>query len=143
MIGTPQRVMDRLFDRVNVRNSDECWPWKLSAGGHGYAQVGWWADGRSQMRLVHRLIYNRTRGHIWSGYEVDHRCRNRICCNPSHLRLLPDHENHASNGQALRTRCPQGHEYTPENTHITSKGHRCCRQCARDRNADRYVGASA
>ena len=46
-----------------------------------------WADGAE---MFHRFIY---RAHhdlpeVPEGYEVDHVCRNRPCCNPKHLRLL-------------------------------------------------------
>jgi len=32
-----------------------------------------------------------------------------------------------------RTHCPQGHEYTEENTYVTPKGSRSCRACQRGR----------
>lgn len=34
---------------------------------------------------------------------------------------------------AERTHCPQGHEYSPENTYVDIKGNRHCRPCMRDR----------
>ena len=30
--------------------------------------------------------------------------------------------------------CKHGHEFTPDNTHITNNGGRSCRACGRDRN---------
>lgn len=30
--------------------------------------------------------------------------------------------------------CKHGHEFTPDNTHITNNGSRSCRACVRDRN---------
>ena len=30
--------------------------------------------------------------------------------------------------------CKHGHEFTPDNTHITNNGRRYCRACGRDRN---------
>jgi hypothetical protein len=37
----------------------------------------------------------------------------------------------------MRTHCPSGHEYTPENTGIDNRGGRFCRECGRNR-ARRY-----
>jgi hypothetical protein len=34
-----------------------------------------------------------------------------------------------------RTHCPQGHEYTPENTYVSARGWRYCRACNRERSA--------
>jgi hypothetical protein len=35
---------------------------------------------------------------------------------------------------AAKTHCPQGHEYTPENTYLQPKGSRACRVCLRESN---------
>lgn len=37
----------------------------------------------------------------------------------------------AAQSPAERTHCPRGHEYTLENTYVTRKGHRNCRECNR------------
>jgi hypothetical protein len=36
---------------------------------------------------------------------------------------------------AGKTHCPQGHEYSPENTYVDSNGHRWCRVCSREHSA--------
>lgn len=36
-----------------------------------------------------------------------------------------------------KTKCPQGHEFTPENTFVDGSGYRRCRQCNRDRSKRR------
>ena len=43
-------------------------------------------NGKQQM--FHRVIYELHNGPIPKGYEVDHMCRNRACCNVKHLRTL-------------------------------------------------------
>lgn len=41
----------------------------------------------------------------------------------------------------LRTHCHRGHEYTPDNTYITKRGHRECRKCrAESRRKHRMEG---
>jgi hypothetical protein len=63
---------------------------------------------------------------------VDHLCFNTLCCNPEHLRLLPNLENARRQRSAFKTHCIRGHEFTPENT-IRTGGNRRCRECARAR----------
>lgn len=114
------------WSRVDVRESGECWLWTQSAGSHGYGQT--W-DG-TDVLLAHRVAWVLTHGAIPDGLTVDHQCRVRTCCNPSHLRLLTNVENARDNGMARRRRCPSGHAYDEKNTYVDPAGHRRCRACA-------------
>lgn len=127
--------LDRLATRrwwkdVAVGEPDECWPWLLSVGNHGYGNT---YDGKR--RLAHRVAWAmHHQQQIPDGMTIDHICRNRVCCNPNHLRLLPNVVNATDNGQGRKTHCPRGHEYTEENTRMNAKGHRFCRACQKIRN---------
>jgi hypothetical protein len=37
----------------------------------------------------------------------------------------------------MKTHCPRGHEYTPENSRIDTLGYRACRACAREKAQER------
>lgn len=96
----PRRVIDRIFDRVEVKGSGECWPWKLSLGSHGYSQASWSiGGGRNAVTTAHRVAWMAAMGPIPEGLTIDHLCRNHPCCNPAHLRLLSNVENARDNGR--------------------------------------------
>ena len=59
---------------------------KLNQDGYFRKQV--WVDGTLKPMMYHRHIWMQQRGDIPEGYEVDHICRNRACCNIDHLQLL-------------------------------------------------------
>ena len=44
--------------------------------------------GRGARIMYHRYVWEQANGEIPEGYEVDHICRNRACCNLEHLQLL-------------------------------------------------------
>jgi len=44
-------------------------------------------------QYAHRLAYERARGPIPEGKQVDHLCRQRDCVNPEHLELVTQVEN--------------------------------------------------
>lgn len=46
--------------------------------------------GRLVMR--HRAVWETFKGEIPKGYEIDHKCKNRRCCNVEHLQLLSTSE---------------------------------------------------
>lgn len=129
------------FERVEVGAPDECWRWKLSVGSHGYGQ--WWprrgsADPTFDRNwLTHRLSWFLHRGPIPPRWTIDHRCRNRRCCNPAHLRLTTNVDNATDNGMGRRTHCPQGHPYDGPNLYRAPRGDRRCRTCMTQQNERR------
>lgn len=137
-VQIPQRVLDRIWGRIDMRGPDECWPWKLSTASHGYGQVGWWESGHSVMTTAHRAAWTAEFGPIPDDLTVDHLCHNRPCCNPRHLRPLTLRANCRDNGYATRTHCPRGHPYDAENTYLAPAGGRRCRECHRIRQRSLY-----
>jgi len=56
------------------------------------------------MEMFHRFIYRAHQGEIPEGFEVDHTCNNRACCNPGHLRAMDgsEHAIHTNKARILR-----------------------------------------
>lgn len=99
-----------------------CWLWTGARNGDRGAFS---LNGRAT--ATHRFAYEQTVGPIPDGKELDHLCRVPLCCNPSHLEPVTDRENKLRIPRP--TRCPQGHEFTPENTGHRANGNRWCRAC--------------
>ncbi len=45
------------------------------------------------LEMYHRTVWIKANGPIPEGFEVDHKCRNRACCNVEHLQVL-DRDSH-------------------------------------------------
>lgn len=83
----PPTPEDRFWD--NVDKSAECWIWtgELGFGGYGRFNLG------NTKVQAHRLSYEWAKGEIPAGLEVDHKCHNRPCVNPDHLRPVTRKQN--------------------------------------------------
>lgn len=126
-------AIQRLCAKISIQPNG-CWEWTGAKAGVGYGAIAY--DGR--LTYTHRVAYELFVGPIGSGLQIDHLCRNRICCNPDHLEPVTQRENMVRGTslfaqQLKRTHCPRGHEYTAENTHLSKRNERTCRQCGRDK----------
>ncbi len=128
----------RIMSRIVKDDVAGCWVWVGGRNSHGYGYIA--IDGR--MRGVHRVMWELHCGAVPAGLQLDHLCRNRVCCNPGHLEPVTMVENirrgnRGTNGNERKTHCPQGHEYSQENTHHAI-GSRMCRECMRVRSRRAY-----
>lgn len=78
----PYTVEDRGY-------STSCWIFgqHIAATGYGQVSIG------GQLRLAHRVFYERAHGPIPDGLTVDHLCRVRACVNPDHMEIVTRAEN--------------------------------------------------
>lgn len=83
---------------------------------------------------AHRLVWLQEYGH--TDLMILHSCDTPACINLDHLRAGTPADNMRDMSQRGRshnqgkTHCPQGHEYSEENTYV-QYGHRFCKTCQR------------
>lgn len=82
-----KRSADDRFDEKTITAGD-CLIWTGALNKDGY---GLFRDGTTG--LAHRFAWARVNGPIPTGLEIDHRCWNRACVNPAHLRLATNKQN--------------------------------------------------
>ena len=109
---------ERLWEKVEGRDLDECWMWTgmVIPNGYGQIRVGYGSERRTS--YPHRLIAE------WAGLEpagkhVHHVCGRKLCCNPLHLEVvnnLTHQEQHAPYSRAdverVRERLENGERVT-------------------------------
>lgn len=129
-------VIDRLLSRVDTSDPKDCWTWPGADNGVGYGVIG--SGGHSGSNVyTHRVAYEHIIGPIPPGLVLDHLCRNRRCCNPTHLEPVT-HRTNLRRGigvtaqNAAKTHCPSMHAYDSGNTYIYPSGQRRCMTCARE-----------
>lgn len=126
---------ERFLSKIRINKNSECWEWqlRLSDGGYGIFSI------KGEDYKAHRVSYAIFNGNISNTMDIDHKCRNRSCVNPEHLRNVPRSINITENSLApacennTKKCCKYGHEFTPENIVKvicrSGKEGRKCRQC--------------
>lgn len=71
------------WDRVTKGTPEECWPWQGYRGPSGHGATTF----QSLPIYASRKAWILTHGPIHGGLCVNHRCDNKLCCNPAHLYL--------------------------------------------------------
>ena len=122
--GLPERIEAKIIPEPN----SGCWLWLggLRDKRDGYGGVGY--DGK--IWRTHKLVYTLLRHEVPPTTALDHKCRNRICCNPDHLEPVTWKENiHRGEGVAagnrLKTHCRRGHPYEGSNLYVWNNQRYC------------------
>lgn len=98
-------IKERFWEKVD--KSSDCWRWTAYKNADGYGKFR--VDGVSMSS--HRFVYELEVGEIPSDLSVMHKCDNRGCVNPSHLRLGTHQENIADMMEKGRNFVPSGHKH--------------------------------
>lgn len=128
--GAPQTVRGKVLS-----------PWR---GQTGRCVVNLSKGGPPKGHYIHRLVLEAfwgpcPDGHVACHYDDD--------SSNNHLDNLRwdtrsgneyDKVRNGGHHQTNKTECPQGHEYTPENTYVDPKGSRNCRTCSRESKRRSY-----
>lgn len=89
-------LVRKIILNIIVNKETNCWEWqgansgKGNGAGRGYGRIS--IDGCTS--AVHRVMWACINGYLPARKQVDHKCNNRICCNPNHLEMVTHKQNH-------------------------------------------------
>jgi hypothetical protein len=81
-----------------VNEETDCWEWQRAKNNKGY---GHFLNKERKTILAHRFYYEKYKGFIPQGFELDHICHNPGCVNPEHLRLTTKAKNCMNKNKGL------------------------------------------
>jgi hypothetical protein len=85
-----------------VDKSGDCWVWTGSTfepEGYGLFHLTV-SPGKYRSRTAHTFSFEIANGPVPPGFKIDHRCRNRLCVRPDHLRQATTKQNAENLGGA-------------------------------------------
>lgn len=135
------RMPPRFWRRVQLCPTG-CWLWTGGKNSYGYGS--YYASAKHLSS--HRAAYIALVGPISGGLVLDHLCRVRHCCNPTHLEPVSCRENvmrgaGAAAIKATMTHCSRGHELTLKNVDVRTlpngSNYRRCKTCRRMKGNER------
>lgn len=119
-----------------IEDDNGCWLWQGNVDTKGYGRL--WDGATHRTVYAHRYFYVQLGFTIPAGLVLDHLCRVTRCVRPTHLEPVTIAENiRRGIGKSLKSKCANGHDYTPENVALDGRK-RYCRLCKKVRNARYY-----
>lgn len=85
----------RFWSHVQIAD-DCCWVWTGAVSGSGYGRL----NARGVTVYAHRVALEMSGVTVPDELDVDHRCHNRLCVRPDHLRLATRGQNNQNFGRA-------------------------------------------
>lgn len=135
MISAEERFLKYVLPEPN----SGCWLW-TGALRRGTKYGSFW-DGKGPC-FAHRWSYEHRHGHVERNLVIDHKCRNRICVNPDHLRAVTHKINVTENNDGVcsingrKTHCKRGHSLSdPQHLRLIPNG-RMCKTCHNQRRRE-------
>lgn len=93
LTGRRKKIFDKIMSKVIINYDTGCWEWKGGTSGTGrgghYGRMC--LDGGTVS--THICMWINFFGMIPPKKQIDHKCNNRICCNPDHLQMLTHKQN--------------------------------------------------
>lgn len=86
------KILSRLIE-IDCGYLTPCWVWQGPTSGNGrggnYGRMC--LDG--QTVAVHIVMFVCCFGYVPGKKQIDHKCNNRLCCNPDHLEMVTHYQN--------------------------------------------------
>lgn len=93
LTGPRKEIFDKIMSRVEINHNTGCWEWQGPTSGTGrgggYGRMSLYG----QTVAVHIVMFVNFFGYVPSKKQIDHKCTNRICCNPDHLEMVTHKQN--------------------------------------------------
>lgn len=88
------RIFERCLPVIRIEALGECWEWQGPTSGEtgrgaGYGRFSF--EGATA--ATHRTVWAVMHGPIPPRKQIDHKCQNRLCCNPDHLQIVTHRKN--------------------------------------------------
>jgi hypothetical protein len=95
-------IIGKIMSRVSIDHITNCWNWLGPTSGDGRGGGYGRMSLSGQTVAVHIVSYTHFFGYVPGKKQVDHQCRNRLCCNPNHLELVTHLQNQKRRAKAAK-----------------------------------------